>query len=102
MSAYPQYHKTTTLNVGEYAERISQAAKQSDQVLAVYSRGKPMTPSEVHSILNRMGKLMPITSTRRAISGLERRGCLAKTGEQRRGPYDHLENCWQMTVEVAV
>jgi hypothetical protein len=33
---------------------------------------------------------------------LERRGCLAKTGEQRRGPYDHLENCWQMTVEVAV
>lgn len=102
MSAYPQYHRTTTLNVGEYAERISQAAKQSDQVLAVYSRGKPMTPSEVHSILNRMGKLMPITSTRRSITYLERDGKLAKLSDTKRGPFGHVEHCWQIVVGVAL
>jgi hypothetical protein len=93
--SYPSpYHQTTPLTGQELAEAIRTASKQDQAILAVFSAGIARTPSQVHSILQRMGKTWPITSIRRAITNLEHDEKLVKTDELRRGPFGKVEHLW--------
>lgn len=96
---YPNpYHQTTPLSGQQLADAIRAATAQDAAILAVYSAGIARTPSQVHSILTRMGRNWPITSIRRGITNLEKAKALRKTDELRTGPYGKPEHLWEITV----
>lgn len=93
--SYPSpYHQSTPLSSQELANAIRSARYQDQAILAVFSAGIAGTPSQVHSILVRMGRAWPITSIRRAITNLEHDEKLVKTDELRRGPFGKVEHLW--------
>lgn len=95
---YPSpYHQTTPLSGQQLADAIRTATAQDAAILAVYSAGIARTPSQVHSILTRMGRNWPITSIRRGITNLEKAKALRKTDELRTGPYGKPEHLWEIS-----
>lgn len=90
------YHQTTPLSGQQLADAIRTASAQDQAILAVYSAGIARTPSQVHSILTRMGKNWPITSIRRGITNLERAHALRKTDETRISPWGKPEHLWEI------
>jgi hypothetical protein len=98
--SYPSpYHQTTPLSGQQLADAIRTAAVQDAAILAVYSAGIARTPSQVHSILTRMGKSWPITSIRRGITNLQRAGALRKTDECRISPWGKPEHLWERPLD---
>lgn len=88
---YPAYHDTVPGVDVEQA--TAQAKKQEDRVLRLYvSAGRPLAPSEVH---RRVGGASPLTSTRRAITGLTERGQLVRLDTTQPGPYGRPEHLWR-------
>lgn len=94
MSYQSPYFQTTPLSGQALAAAISTAHTQNDAILAVFQTGIARTPSQVHSILSRMGKRWPVTSTRRGITTLQKSGALVKLDELRKGPYQAEEHQW--------
>ena len=65
----------------------------------MYSTDK-LTPSEVYLIYNVDYKPnTPITSIRRAMNTLTKRGKLVKTDEMKEGEYGKPEHCWRLAKE---
>jgi hypothetical protein len=83
-------------------EAIEQARNQECAVLAIFERlRRPLTPSEVHTLTTAAGKRWPITSIRRAVTGLEREtGELVKTDTTRDGPQGRPEYCWRLATQI--
>lgn len=99
---YPSpYHQTTPLSGQQLADATRTATAQDAAILAVYSAGIARTPSQVHSILTRMGRNWPITSIRRGITNLEIDGLLTKLGATRIGPFGRPEHLWKRSAERA-
>lgn len=90
------YHNTTDLAGDELADATTAAATQEDLILTFYerNRGGLFTPSQVLDHLFFALRGAPITSVRRAISNLTRRGLLVKTETKREGRYGRAEYCW--------
>lgn len=89
---YPAYHDTVP---GVDLRQAEDAAlRQEGRILKLYqSMGCAMTPSRVH---RHVGGTSPLTSTRRAITTLERRGWLVKTDETAQGPFGRPEHAWRL------
>lgn len=89
------YWNTTRLTGDDLRAAIQQADKQDDAILAIYAAARgPLSPSDVWKRCEQAGKRWPITSVRRAITGLTQAGALVRLDEQKRGVYGRPEHCW--------
>ena len=95
----PDYYNT----VGERGAALKayrSAAKDQNALVLDFFRSFPggHTPSEVWR-LGVPGSLL--TSVRRSITTLTKRGLLRKTGKCRPGPYGRAELCWEYVDHAA-
>lgn len=85
------------INTSVFRERKSQGYKltQTERIAEFFSNnpGNLYTPFEVQDAL---ATDAPITSIRRAMSDLTRKGFLIKTSEQRLGELGNLNYCWKL------
>ena len=90
------YHNTTELSGDELKQAIDKAVSQDDKVLIYFRNNadKEFTPSEVHKEI--FPANVPLTSVRRALSNLTRKGYLEKTDNQKTGVYGRPEYTWQL------
>ncbi len=86
------YHITTTEHPTTVATYEHTAMKQDKRVLLLLMEIKEATPSEIHSAFP---VDVPITSIRRALTNLTKRGFAAKTEEVRKGMYGRNEHVWK-------
>jgi len=97
MSYYDTTSLRTQLQIEEYKQMLVKTEKQEKVVkmLANEFTNKTFSPSMMHSMMERHGRKVPITSVRRAISDLTREGVLKKTDKQRIGYYGKREYMWR-------
>ena len=97
-AGYPAYHDTVP---GVDVLIASFKALGQEARIETFFRGsKPnaaFTPSQVHRYV---GGNAPLTSTRRAMTGLERAGVLVKTDVTRQGQYGRPEHAWRLAAET--
>jgi len=97
------YHNTNKETGAELAQSQDKAMTQEQSIESIfltkmwmYSTDK-LTPSEICLIYNvDYNPDTPITSIRRAMNTLTKKGKLIKTDEMRDGFYDKLEHCWRL------
>lgn len=86
-----------TINVKGEQLSLYQAknSKQENEILAIFKEYKEQsfTPFEIHTISNMYD--VPLTSIRRAITNLTKKGRLVKTSEQSEGLYGKLNYKWK-------
>ena len=86
------YHNTTGETGDTLAGYERKAMSQEDTVLRLVTDSQDgMTPSDVHKCMED-GTLL--TSVRRCLSNLTRRGLLRKTDELQMGVHGRLEHVW--------
>ena len=70
--------------------------KQDDKIYTFFTENpdKTFTPFEVQNEMKMRN--VPITSIRRAMNSLTRKGMLIKTDEQRLGEYGKVNYCWKL------
>ena len=91
----PVYYNTTAEHDPELGEYMESAKGQELEVLRFFynNKGKLFTPAEVHSELKGVGLL---TSVRRAMTNLTKRGFLEKTDVKKKGLFDRSNFCWRL------
>ena len=97
------YYNTNKETGKELAQSEEKAMTQEEAVKSIFitrewlGQDIELTPSEVWSIYDVDYKSnTPITSIRRAMNTLTKKGKLIKTDEMRDGFYDKLEHCWRL------
>jgi hypothetical protein len=78
---------------------ITDAKKQDDLVLEVFKIKQQMTPSDCWQYLIRTARIdsnCPLTSIRRSITVLTKKGMLHNTEEKKTGIFGRPENIWQL------
>ena len=90
------FHNTINLTGKDLGEAIRNAKNQELAVLAAMSPGIARTPSQLHRMFCALGKKWPVTSIRRAVTGLEHDGKLVKLDEMRMGPLGKPEHYWSL------
>ena len=100
------YHNSTGEDGSELERYEALAGSQDALVLGFFRRAdnatSAMTPSTVHWHLINEGLITedtPITSIRRAISNLTKRGVLRKTKDKELGPYKRPESLSELIQE---
>lgn len=90
-------HHNTTNETGFTLSRLEGKARtQEDRVLEFFQqnpRADGWTPSQVNS---QVMSNCPITSTRRAMTNLTKRGKLMMTDHKRNGPFGRPEHTWTL------
>ena len=95
------YFDTTNLRKQLRDEELkiynAQAYKQEDLVMYLIADFDERTasPSMLWNKMNSLGRRIPLTSVRRAMSVLTRDGHLVKTSRQRQGEYGKSEYMWK-------
>ena len=90
------YFNTTTEVNPQLALFRHKAADQETVITAYFQRHSGgHTPSEVWMETGMEARHVPLTSVRRAITGLTTAGVLVKTIDQRSGPYGRPECVWR-------
>lgn len=92
------FFNTTALSGDALKEAIQRAGKQDDAVLLLFKNWrKPLSPSQVMTIMQKAGKMWPLTSIRRSITTLTQKGDLVKsTGKMVKGMYGDPEHVWEI------
>lgn len=92
------YHNTTHLTGAELQDSTQKAETQTEKVLRFFKvhSGYKYPPSFVHNVI---GGNSPLTSTRRALSDLTKKGELEKTEHKRVGAYGKPEYMWRLKQE---
>jgi Fe2+ or Zn2+ uptake regulation protein len=75
---------------------------QNLEILKIFEHygGGELTPWEVYSLKGNANlKGVPLTSIRRGISSLTRRGFLVKTDAKRLGGYGKINHCWRLNLK---
>ena len=104
------YHNTTNLNGEELKEAKRNAVTQEENVIdifehltIVYGKEQLLTPSRIESqwinLLRGRKRFPPITSIRRALTNLTKKGKLEKTNKMEVGKYGKPEHCWKLIKE---
>lgn len=88
-------HYNTTAETGQMRMRFEVAAGKQDAAVLEFFRDFPgeYSPSEIQK--NVLPKA-PLTSVRRAMSTLTKKGLLEKTDAKRMGPYGRPEYKWRI------
>jgi hypothetical protein len=102
-STLSSFHVRSEMPVAEALAGQERASRQDARVLAVF-RARPLwawTPSQVHAFLcEETGPAPLLTSIRRSITNLTRRGLLAHHPEDRRmGPHGAKESTWTLEAQ---
>lgn len=95
-NGYPyNYH----VPVSDVDNNEIKATKQGKVILKFFqdNKGKKFTPFEVNELCFK--NTVPITSVRRAITNLTKRGQLIKLSEYKNGNYKHPNHLWTIPVE---
>jgi len=89
------FFNTNQTPAHELPERRAKATGQEGAILHVFKSHphSKFTPSRLHIAYFRQ---WPITSVRRAISNLTKKGLLIKTIETSKGPYGEPEHIWRI------
>lgn len=77
------------------------ALKQDDEILAIYQARRDSCPFHTSwlspsQVWEKLGQGCPLTSVRRSLCNLTKRGLLRKTGASRQGLYGKAENYWEL------
>jgi hypothetical protein len=93
------FYNTIHEDQAQLRESIRKAKTQEDKVEVFFKANpeKSFTPFDIQ-YLGIFDDNVPITSIRRAITNLEKRGVLKKTMEQREGGYGKVNYCWKLYV----
>lgn len=89
------YHNSLPIRDAKELEAKEKRARGQEEKIFSYFCEHPnmaFTPSQVWISF---GQCWPLTSVRRSITNLTKRGYLKMTGNKRKGYYNELENCWQ-------
>lgn len=92
-------HFRSSVPVEEALATEARAGRQDRRVLAVFRSGDRLTPSQVHGLLcDETGPPAPLlTSIRRSLTNLSKRGLLAHyPGDRRPGPRGSSESVWSL------
>lgn len=104
-------NNSTNITQGEFffntinltGEKLKEAKEdcnaQEKNILAIMPFERPMTPFEVLEIYNNKHNEVPITSIRRAMTGLTNKGHLQKTKEMKDGKFGKPNYCWMRPVD---
>lgn len=99
-SGSPSYFNTTHEDGHKLAELIGKASKQAEIVLILFKAFGSLTPSQCLSefcvFVEPLSIPPPLTSIRRAITTLTKRGYLIKTEIKKVGIYGAKEYVWQI------
>jgi hypothetical protein len=91
------YFDTTSLPASELAQATSVASRQDDIIYDIFRRRiGPFSPSHILTICQLQGRKWPITSVRRSMTNLTKRGLIRRTDEKVVGPYARPEYCWSL------
>ena len=86
-------HFNTTKESGNQLSLLNEiAVNQEEKVLELFKIKKKLSPSDVWEY----HKNYPITSIRRAISNLTKKGFLIKTNEKKIGEWNRNEYIWEI------
>jgi hypothetical protein len=86
-------HFNTTNESGKQLSLLNEiAVNQEEKVLELFTIYKKLSPSDVHKYYSQN----PITSLRRAISNLTKKGFLIKTNEKKIGEWNRNEYIWEI------
>lgn len=87
------YFYNTTNEQGKQLDIfVQKASKQEDEILVLMQRYKKLSPSDVSKYF----KNYPLTSIRRALTNLTKKGKLIKTDEKKIGIYGKPEYFWSV------
>lgn len=87
------FYNTIHLAGSELSEATGQADIQNDRVLKIFDR--PMTPFEVLDEYEKLYPSCPLTSIRRSITTLTKRGLLEKTDKMKTEVYGKVNHYWR-------
>ena len=104
------YHNTNKLTGHKLKEANIKAYNQEENVIDifehltfVYGKEQLLTPSRIESqwinLLRGRKRFPPITSIRRALTNLTKKGKLEKTNKMEVGKYGKPEHCWKLIKE---
>ena len=96
------YYNTNNESGLDLRESWTSNAKQDELILRIFmlQPNESFTPDEIEEACQRCNRDWPITSIRRAISTLTKRGNLAKTSELREGKYGKKTHSWKFLTQV--
>lgn len=95
MQAELNFFNTINLSGNELTVAKDNCNKQEQRILGIMKIGQPMTPFEVQLFYNSLYDEIPITSVRRAITCLTKKGYLAKKDEMKIEMYGTKNHCWE-------
>ena len=89
------YYNTTKAQGAELKAFTMQAKSQDMAILNVFQQiNEPLAPSDVFKLA--FTNDTPITSVRRGIRTLTRKGALVKTSDTQQSPYGRPEHFWDL------
>jgi Fe2+ or Zn2+ uptake regulation protein len=89
------YYNTNGLSGNALRGAVKKTGNQDQAVLQVMQdAGRPLSPSEIHKLA--FTPATPITSVRRSLSNLTKRGDLIKLETTKLSPYNVPEHLWEI------
>jgi len=90
------FYNTNLTKEPELSERKSKALSQESVILNFYNNHKILTASDVQRYCDAMGKQWPLTSVRRAITNLSKKGYLKRTDSTKKGLFGANERYYEI------
>jgi Fe2+ or Zn2+ uptake regulation protein len=90
------YFDTTKLAKKELLDANAEATAQENNILQIFKKHSPLSPSDVWRIYERNFGSILLTSVRRSITVLTKKGLLTKTNLQKISVYNAKEFIWKI------
>jgi len=96
MKNYDNFFNTTKLSGKDMVHERFNASRQEDKILRYFKDNQgAFSPAHLWEVLFKNDGV-PITSVRRAITGLTSKGLLVKTDKKVTGEYGKANYCWKL------
>ena len=93
----PSFYNTVDLKDQELKKAEKNCDHQEERILRIYAtHGGELTPFDVCNVFNKLYKPIPITSVRRAITNLTKRGKLRKCDRMKTEIYGQPNHYWKL------
>jgi predicted transcriptional regulator len=93
-----QYHNTKGYDGEQLTIFTVKAQNQDEKILNIFKKYKSLSPSQAWQVYG--NDEAPLTSIRRAITNLTKRGLLEQTVKQIEGVYGRPESVWTLKCEL--
>ena len=92
METKKTFYNTTNESGQLLIDYREKAGRQETIILSLFRKIREGSPWDIYEIVGNM----PITSVRRALTNLTKKGCLIKTGLKKEGAYGRPEYIWKI------